>query len=103
MKDLKKIKFNEKDVEVQELTVLQIRQYLSGIEGEDEQFIDELMDSGMPARLVEISSGVSIEEQETCCPSDLDKLYKTVKETNPILAAMIKRKIVAYEGLISKK
>jgi len=86
---VKPLSFKGKDIEVRELTVLQLDTVL-GSNG-DMTMIDRVFNPDMVTSLMlEMSTGVSTEDMRSCSPSDLRPLVDAVKEVNKDFLAGMK-------------
>ncbi len=88
-----------KDIAAKELTVLQVKEMMETIR--HDRVIDNLMDGDIPADLVALACGVSVDELEKAKPSELDQVWEAVRKVNPRLAGMVKNTTAIMEQLKS--
>ncbi|BDD88701.1 hypothetical protein [Desulfofustis limnaeus] len=96
----KQVSFAGTDVVVQELTVSQVRQIMDDLENNPAgHFIDELLDSKMPAAAIALSTGMPLDELAQHQPSALDELAKEVEQANPFFTGLIQRRLKLYQEM----
>ncbi len=96
----KLVPFSGKDIAVQELTVSQVRKIMDDLENNPSgHFIDELLDSKLPAAAIALSTGMSLDELAQHQPSALDELAKEVEQANPFFAGLIQRRLKLYQEM----
>lgn len=99
MQDMKTITFDDKEINIQELTVRQVRAVFSRIEKEDPLFVDDLLDQPVPALVIAEATGIPVEKLDEYKPSALTELAKEVESVNPSVAGLIKRRLAMYEKI----
>lgn len=94
MQKIKRIKIDERELTVKELTVGQIRNIIEDLENpENVHIIDMLFGDEIPALAVSESTEISMKDLEKgkITPSEMEIIIKGVKEVNPFFVKMIER------------
>lgn len=108
MQEQRPIEWKGKHITINEITVKQIREVMSEVassSNEDETILslNDLLEDHIPAQIIIKCTPIKLEELDECKPSELIELAGWVKSVNPTLASMIRKKIEAYEKIITKK
>lgn len=97
LKKSKKITFYGRELEVFELEVSQVTEWLEWAldTDADEQFhqLDELMGRDLPVSVIRRAVPDLTEEDLGRLPSEIEKVYQAVEELNPFLLAMATKRI----------
>jgi hypothetical protein len=91
----KEVVLGERVYTVRELTVLEIRNWIGGLDANSVDVVDEMLLEGVPLSIVREAAGIARDEMDGLVPSEVEKLKDAVKAANPHFLAMIGRVMVA--------
>lgn len=80
-----------KDYTVRELSVLEIRNWIGGLDERAFDMVDELLIEGAQLSAIREMTGISAEQMDALLPSEVDLLVATAKEVNPRFFSMVTR------------
>ena len=99
MQNTDTVTFDGKEITITELSVKQIRQMFDQLDKQEPQLFDDLINEPVPTLAITISTGITLDKLEEHRPSEVAALAKEVIAVNPFLAAMITRRVAAFEKI----